>query len=257
MRKTAEEDVWYCRTCGTDLQVRLSIFHQKMVMEEDSTMREDKGRIRRKIPGEITVLFLAVCVLVTGKTIAAQSEDWKLILVNQSNLVPEEYEVTLAPLGSGHFLDERCYQEFQTMMEDCRAQGLYPLVCSSYRSHQRQKELYNDEVTEFLIEGHLTDESRELAGTSVAVPGTSEHELGLALDIVDVNYQVLDEEQENTPVQIWLKENSWKYGFILRYPNDKSEITGIVYEPWHYRYVGKEAAAEIHEQGICLEEYLE
>ena len=90
----------------------------------------------------------------------------------------------------------------------------------------------------------------------MAVPGTSEHQLGLALDIVDVANQVLDERQENTEVQKWLMKNSWKYGFILRYPTDKSDITGISYEPWHYRYVGKEAAKEIYEAGICLEEYL-
>ena len=91
----------------------------------------------------------------------------------------------------------------------------------------------------------------------MARPGTSEHQLGLALDIVDLDYQQLDTRQEETPEQKWLMENSWKYGFILRYPTDKSNITGIIYEPWHYRYVGKEAAKVIHEKGICLEEYLE
>ena len=90
----------------------------------------------------------------------------------------------------------------------------------------------------------------------VAVPGTSEHQLGLALDIVDMNHQILDESQEETDTQQWLMAHSWEYGFILRYPNDKSEITGIIYEPWHYRYVGRDAAREIYEQGVCLEEYL-
>ena len=88
----------------------------------------------------------------------------------------------------------------------------------------------------------------------MAVPGTSEHQLGLAVDIVDVNQQVLEEEQEDTPTQQWLLANSWKYGFILRYPENKSSITGITYEPWHYRYVGRQAAQEIYSQGICLEE---
>lgn len=90
----------------------------------------------------------------------------------------------------------------------------------------------------------------------MAVPGTSEHQLGLALDIVDISNQTLDESQENTPVQKWLMNNSWRYGFILRYPTDKSDITGISYEPWHYRYVGKKAAKEIYDAQICLEEYL-
>ena len=90
----------------------------------------------------------------------------------------------------------------------------------------------------------------------VAQPGTSEHQTGLALDIVAAGYQILDEEQEDTAEQKWLMENSWKYGFILRYPSEKSDITGIGYEPWHYRYVGKAAAADIYRTGVCLEEYL-
>ena len=97
----------------------------------------------------------------------------------------------------------------------------------------------------------------EKAGHQVAVPGTSEHQLGLAVDIVDVNYQLLDTNQENTAVQKWLLENSWRYGFILRYPTDQTDVTGIVYEPWHYRYVGKEYAQDIYKKGLCLEQYLE
>ena len=96
-----------------------------------------------------------------------------------------------------------------------------------------------------------------MAGHQVAVPGTSEHQLGLAVDIVDVNYQLLDTNQENTAVQKWLLENSWRYGFILRYPTDQTDVTGIVYEPWHYRYVGKEYAQDIYKKGLCLEQYLE
>ncbi|MBR2807404.1 MAG: M15 family metallopeptidase, partial [Oscillospiraceae bacterium] len=86
--------------------------------------------------------------------------------------------------------------------------------------------------------------------------GTSEHQLGLALDIVDTNERQLNSTQANNATQQWMMENCWKYGFILRFPEDKEDITGIIYEPWHYRYVGKEAAKEITEQGVCLEEYL-
>ena len=106
-------------------------------------------------------------------------------------------------------------------------------------------------------QGYSKKDAKAKAATSVARPGTSEHQLGLAVDIVDKSHQTLDAAQEDTPVQQWLLENSWKYGFILRYPNQKSNLTGIIYEPWHYRYVGQAAAQEIHERGICLEEYLE
>ena len=90
-----------------------------------------------------------------------------------------------------------------------------------------------------------------------APPGTSEHQTGLALDIVSARYQVLDSAQANTAEQQWLMAHCWEYGFILRYPADKTEITGIGYEPWHYRYVGRETAAAVHESGLCLEEYLQ
>ena len=143
------------------------------------------------------------------------------------------------------------------MLDACRAAGLEPYVASAYRTHSDQIYLHNNKIQRLINEGYSEAEAKVLAGTVVAVPGTSEHELGLALDLVDYSYRNLDEAQENTAVQKWLKENSWKYGFILRYPNDKSQITGIIYEPWHYRYVGKAAAKEIYESGLCLEEYLE
>ena len=94
------------------------------------------------------------------------------------------------------------------------------------------------------------------AAKEVAVPGTSEHQLGLAVDIIDTNNWNLDESQESMPTQQWLIANSWRYGFILRYPNGTTNITGIIYEPWHYRYVGCQVAKEIYERGITLEEYL-
>ena len=120
----------------------------------------------------------------------------------------------------------------------------------------RREKLKEDKEARLIREGYPENEVEDEAAKVVAYPGTSEHQLGLALDIVDVSYQQLDTEQENTPVQQWLMKNSWKYGFVLRYPTDKSDITGIIYEPWHYRYVGKEAAAEIYENKLCLEEYL-
>lgn len=181
---------------------------------------------------------------------------WNLILVNQWNLIPQDYEVKVKYLDNGHAVDERAYSDLQDMMDDCRAAGLSPVICSSYRSMEKQKELYSNKINEFVSYGYSRDEAEKKAGELVAVPGTSEHQLGLALDIVDISNQALNETQENTAVQKWLMNNSWKYGFILRYPTDKSEITGISYEPWHYRYVGKQAAKEIYDAQICLEEYL-
>ena len=105
--------------------------------------------------------------------------------------------------------------------------------------------------------GVSLEDAPEIAAQSVAVPGTSEHQLGLAIDIIDRYYTNLDAGQENTGTQKWLMENSWKYGFILRYPNGSTEITGIIYEPWHYRYMGNKLAEEIFRLDVTLEEYIE
>lgn len=188
---------------------------------------------------------------------ASDKTEWNLILVNQWNPLPEGYDPTVTQLKNGHAIDERAYPDLQEMMDDCRAAGLNPVICSSYRTMEKQKTLFSNKVNEYLAQGYSQEKAEEAAGKLVAVPGTSEHQLALALDIVDLSNQLLNESQENTPVQKWLMENSWKYGFILRYPTDKSDITGISYEPWHYRYVGKEAAKEIYESRVCLEEYLE
>ena len=194
-----------------------------------------------------------------GKHIFASQNinDWNLVLVNPWNSVPEEYDITLTQLKDGHSVDERCYPDLQEMMDDCRNEGLSPLICSSYRKQETQESLYDNNVNSFLSQGYSEADAKIEAGKAVASPGTSEHQLGLAVDIVDTNNQNLDTTQEKTAVQQWLMQNSWKYGFILRYPSDKSQITGIIYEPWHYRYVGKENAEYIYENNICLEEYLE
>lgn len=182
--------------------------------------------------------------------------DWRLTLVNPWNPLPDGYEVPLVQLKNGSYVDERCYPDLQAMMDACRAEGLSPVICSAYRSREKQEALYANQLDKQLALGLSEADARAEAGKVVAVPGTSEHQLGLAVDLVDLDNQNLNESQEKTAVQKWLLENSWKYGFILRYPNDKRELTGIIYEPWHYRYVGKDAAREIYETGVCLEEYL-
>ena len=184
-------------------------------------------------------------------------EDWRLLLVNPWNPLPEDHAVELAALGNGHAVDARICHDLRQMMDDCRAAGLEPVICSSYRTQETQQRLYENKIRRLMDTGLPREEAAAQAGTVVAVPGTSEHQTGLALDIVDASYQVLDSAQASTAVQQWLMEHSWEYGFVLRYPDEKSEITGIIYEPWHYRYVGRKAAGEMRELGLCLEEYLE
>jgi D-alanyl-D-alanine carboxypeptidase len=193
-----------------------------------------------------------------AQTTETESTDgWNLILVNKTHPVKENYPVKLVQLKNGQAIDERAYPALQAMMDDARATGLSPYICSSYRTNEKQTTLYNNQVNKYRKQGYSEADAAAEAGKWVAVPGTSEHQIGLAVDIVAKSYQVLDKKQERTAEQRWLMENCHKYGFILRYPSEKSEITGIGYEPWHYRYVGKEAAAAIMKEDKCLEEYLD
>lgn len=199
---------------------------------------------------------LPSAVLDIGLSQTEAGSQWNLILINAKNPLPEDFTVPkLTQLKDGHAIDSRVYPDLQSMMDDARAAGLAPLICSSFRTWEKQEELYDNKVQSLLEQGLSQEKAKAQASEWVAYPGTSEHQAGLAVDIVDTAYQRLDKEQENTAVQKWLMEHCAEYGFILRYPTEKSEITGIGYEPWHYRYVGKEVAQSIMEQGICLEEY--
>ncbi len=189
---------------------------------------------------------------------SAAGENWALLLVNKDHPLPEDFQVpAFTQLVNGHSIDKRAYPDLQRMMDDCRAAGLEPTICSSYRTREKQEELFERKVQSCLSTAASREEAEEQAAVWVARPGTSEHQAGLAVDIVDKSYQSLDDGQEETAVQRWLMEHCAEYGFILRYPTEKSEITGVGYEPWHYRYVGEEAAGEIMSRGLCLEEYLE
>lgn len=182
---------------------------------------------------------------------------WELLLVNPWNPLPEDFFVELEETEAGYRVDNRITEDLKAMLADAQEQGLELAVCSAYRSNAQQRALYENKIRRLRDGGCSAQEAKDKAGTVVAVPGTSEHETGLALDIVSAGYRVLEESQADTTEQQWLMENAHRYGFILRYPADKTDITGITYEPWHYRYVGREAAGDIHARGESLEEYLE
>lgn len=184
---------------------------------------------------------------------SSSKSDWQLILVNRSNPIPDDYSVNLTQLKNNQSVDSRIYPSLQKMFDDMRAKGLIPTISSSYRTAQKQQSLLDEKITAYQREGYSEKEAEALAKEWVAIPGTSEHQLAMAVDITSSDRNT----QNPSVIWEWLMDNSYKYGFILRYPEDKTDITGTMYEPWHYRYVGKEAAKEIYEQRICLEEYLE
>lgn len=209
-----------------------------------------------------TLLFLLILLLTAALCLPAFAtadtpEDRLMTLVNPWTTMPADWKVDLVSIGSGHRVDRICFDDLMAMMEACRAEGLSPMVRSSYRTQEQQEQLYANKVRQWKATGLSDEEARKTAATIVAIPGTSEHQLGWAVDIVDASYRTLDEKQAETAAQQWLMAHSWEYGFILRYPTDKSEVTGIIYEPWHYRYVGRDNAKAVYESGLCLEEYLE
>ena len=177
---------------------------------------------------------------------------WEQILVNRWNVIPDDYTFETFTLDSGNQIDIRIYNALQKMFDDARSLGIYPVVTEAYRSHDDRVAMMQSYIDAYIAEGYDEKTAKRMAEEYVAIPGTSEHEIGLALDInPDIEYSTTEE------VYGWLAENAYQYGFILRYPEGKESITGINYEPWHYRYVGEECAAEIYESGMCLEEYLE
>ena len=180
-----------------------------------------------------------------------------LLLVNAANPLEKEPNPDFALLDDGHMLDVRCSAPLEQMLADARAARHEVLVIEAYISRYEQQALYDEKVEELLSSGMDEENARTAAAQVVPPPGCSEHELGLAVDLADAEQPELDAQQAAAPAQEWLRENSWRYGFILRYPENGRAVTGVDYVPWHYRYVGQEAAGQIHELGITLEEYLD
>lgn len=199
------------------------------------------------------IIFLAAGMMAFKGGIsrtADESLDWNLMLVNSRYRIPDDYSVELIRLSNGEQVDSRIYPDLQQMFDDARGDGYSLFVRAGYRSGEDQEDLMEDKIEAYRQEGYSQREAEHEAEKWVAKPGTSEHELGLA---VDIN---AEGQTDGNRLYQWLAEHSWKYGFILRYPAEKEEITGIDYEPWHFRYVGKQAAKEMYEQDLCLEEYV-
>ncbi len=173
------------------------------------------------------------------------------ILVNSTHPLPDGYDIPLTELDNGQRVATVMTADLQQMLADAKADGIYAIVASGFRTAEKQQSLMDEKVQSFVDKGMSQSDAETEALKWVNAVGCSEHQSGLAVDINadgihSAGYQVYP----------WLAENAWKYGFILRYPEEKTDITGTDYEAWHYRYLGRELAADIYQQGVCLEEYL-
>lgn len=185
-------------------------------------------------------------------------DDWRLVLINKQHPISEDYTFTLGNIKTikGNMqCDERIIEELLSMMQAAKEEGVNLAICSPYRDLNRQEVLFNRKIKAYMEKGMSYMEAYKISSKAVTVPGASEHQIGLAIDIVSDDYITLDEGFADTKAGKWLAQHSYEYGFILRYPKGKEYITSIEFEPWHFRYVGKEAAAVITEEGITLEEF--
>ena len=181
-------------------------------------------------------------------------EDWNLIVVNAGRELPEGYVPELKEiLGCGKYLDYRVAPHYEEMYYAAKQDGITLTPYSAYRSYERQKNNYNNLTQSYMRDYNLNEaDARKKAATVILPPGTSEHNLGYAMDICGTESTFKD-----TKEYAWLQQHAHEYGFILRYTAEKQPITGIIPEPWHWRYVGVEYAEKIKNSGLCLEEYLD
>ena len=182
--------------------------------------------------------------------------DWQLLLVNDWNPLPAGYDddVSFTTVSGGKQMDSRITDIVEQMLRDASAYDL--AVVSAYRPESEQNTLYWRKVKQYTDQGYSDLEAQKVGGTIVKRPGFSEHNCGLAMDVGGSGDYTLEQTFANTPAYTWLMEHCADYGFILRFPEGKEDITGVIYEPWHYRYVGVEAARYIMDNDLCLEEYL-
>lgn len=184
------------------------------------------------------------------------STDWNLILANPDTAVADDFKVETAVVQGTKEIDKRIVDIAKKMLDDAKKDGIDLLVCSGYRSVEKQQSLFDNSINGYVAQGYSKEDAIKYTKAYYAVPGTSEHHTGLAMDMVTPSYQTLDAKYAETDAAKWLLNNADKYGFILRYPKDKEDITKITFEPWHYRYVGEEHAKIMKEKNLCFEEYL-
>jgi len=186
-------------------------------------------------------------VVIDGVSSFFTSQGKYVILVNRWNPVPDWYSPNLVSY-QGELVEQSCLEPLKQMLNACKANGHSYSIDSVYRSVSLQTTLFNRRYKARLAEGYSEEEAYELVALGTAIPGTSEHHLGLAVDISIGGSEALHK---------WLRQHSWEYGFIVRYPEGTTDYTGIKYEPWHFRYVGKELARELYELDMCMEEYMQ
>ena len=230
-----------------------------MRMERTAATPESEKQRRRKWILLIAML-LSLVALITTLFFLARIEGWVggrettalLSIVDAETPAAENENQTLAFIDDEHMIDARCVSELEELLANCRAAGFDPRITAAYRSASEQRELFNAVAERYREQGSDAETAKALAQKEIELPGHSEHQLGLAVDLRDG-----EGEGDQGALRLWLESHAWEYGFILRYPQGKESVTGHPFAPEHYRYVGKDAAKQICELDITLEEYVD
>ncbi len=191
----------------------------------------------------------------SGEKPSFDSSDWRLVLINKQHPISDKYDFKLGTFASGMRCDERVIEDLLLMMQAAKKDGLNLVVRSPYRTSDHQEDNFNARIKSYMRQGLSYMEAYKATSRVITIPGCSEHEVGLALDITSDTFIPLLQGFADTEEGKWLEEHSHEYGFTVRYPSGKEYITGIEYEPWHFRYVGREAAKVMKEEDLCLEEF--
>ena len=194
---------------------------------------------------------------ISSEIVSDESDTLSIIYVNKTNPIPEGYEPDLVIIEKDLRCDRTALEPVRKMLDDAKEEGVDLVISSAYRDKERQEDIFDKKLRQNMLYGYSYAEAYKKTATENSIPGSSEHELGLAFDIVSEDHEKMDEGFADTDAGKWLDKNCYKYGFIIRYPKGKEDITGFIYEPWHIRYVGDEAAKTIFKEQITLEEYLE
>lgn len=236
----------FCLTSIRIKEINQAEFSHEFALKAAELEKENEKVVEENADDSIFVLNEEYEAITT-------QEDWRLVIASSNKPIHEGYEIPLDNIEENKEFDSRAIEDLQALLKaakDKKAGNLW--AQSAYRSNQRQEELFNNKVAEFVRIGKTQEEAEILTHRVINKPNESEHNLGLAVDFNTVNLSF-----EKTNVFKWLKENAKEYGFVLRYTKEKEDITGVSYEPWHWRYVGKEHAQKMEELGMCLEEYVE
>ena len=215
----------------------------------------ENGWAKIEYEGAVGYMNQDYIIRLQSPDIAVPSGDWAMILVNQQSLLPDGFTVLTADFEGGQ-VDARILAICRQMFADAKEDGVTFRLVDAYRSFETQSALYEEKVQDFIAKGNSRENSEVQAATITARPNTSEHQTGLALDIVTPTYTKRNKGFAQTRAFKWLDANAASYGFIMRYPDGNLEFTGVIYEPWHWRFVGVEAAREMKNSGECFEEYL-